>query len=158
MMHRAWSSIEEVPYCFSRSYVKLQGHKALKIIDFDPNWSFPDYRRVAAFKSLRFALLCSKFSSPWLGEAYIHHQTMLSLVQMIACRLFGAKPLSEPILMNRWLAHWEQILVKFELKCNNFHTRDLIWKCHVQIGGHFVSSQVLNHCPPVIEHRINERD
>ena len=115
MMHKAWSSIEEVPYCFSRSYVKLLGHTAQKIIDFDPNWAFPDsnsslnspmamkcctmletakercpcfprssikfqghtgqnitefdpnwafpdYRPVAAFKSLRFALLylCNK--------------------------------------------------------------------------------------------------
>ena len=42
MMHRAWSSIVEVPYCFSRSYVKFQGHRALKIIEFDPNWAFPD--------------------------------------------------------------------------------------------------------------------
>ena len=42
MMHRAWSSIEEVPYCFWRSYVKLQGHTALKIVDFDSNWAFPE--------------------------------------------------------------------------------------------------------------------
>ena len=42
MMHKAWSRIEEVPYCFSRSYVKLQGHTALKIVEFDPNWAFPD--------------------------------------------------------------------------------------------------------------------
>ena len=42
MMHRACSSIEEVPYCFSRSYVKFQGHTALKIVDFDPNWAFAD--------------------------------------------------------------------------------------------------------------------
>ena len=42
MMHRAWSSMEEVPYCFSRSYVKFQGHTALKIVDFDPNWAFAD--------------------------------------------------------------------------------------------------------------------
>ena len=41
-MHKAWSSIKEVPYCFSRSYVKLQGHTALKIVEFDPNWVFPD--------------------------------------------------------------------------------------------------------------------
>ena len=34
MMHKAWSSIEEVPYCFSRSSVKLQGHTAIKIVDF----------------------------------------------------------------------------------------------------------------------------
>ena len=42
MMQRAWSSIVEVPYCFSRSNVKLQGHTALKIVEFDPNWAFPD--------------------------------------------------------------------------------------------------------------------
>ena len=42
MMHKAWSSIEEMPYCISRSYVKLQGHTALKIVNFDPNWAFPD--------------------------------------------------------------------------------------------------------------------
>ena len=42
MMHKDWSSIEEVPYCFSTSYVKLQGHTAQKIVEFDPNWAFPD--------------------------------------------------------------------------------------------------------------------
>ena len=42
MMHRAWSSIVEVPYCFSRSYVKFQGQTALKIVEFDLNWVFPD--------------------------------------------------------------------------------------------------------------------
>ena len=42
MMHKAWSSIEEVSYCFSRSSVKFQGHIALKIVEFDSNWAFPD--------------------------------------------------------------------------------------------------------------------
>ena len=42
MMRKAWSSIEEVPYCVSRSPVKFQGHIALKIVEFDPNWAFPD--------------------------------------------------------------------------------------------------------------------
>ena len=42
MMHRACGSIVEVPYCFSRSYVKFQGHTALKIVEFDPNLAFPD--------------------------------------------------------------------------------------------------------------------
>ena len=31
-----------MPYCFSRSFVKFQGHTALKIVEFDPNWAFPD--------------------------------------------------------------------------------------------------------------------
>ena len=42
MMHKALSSIEEVPYCFSRSSVKFQGHTGQKIADFDPNLAFSD--------------------------------------------------------------------------------------------------------------------
>ena len=42
MMHKAWSSIEEVPYCFSRSSIKFQGHTGQKNANFDPNWAFPD--------------------------------------------------------------------------------------------------------------------
>ena len=43
MTHKAWSSVEEVPYCFSRSCVKFQCHTAKKIIDVDPNSVFPDF-------------------------------------------------------------------------------------------------------------------
>ena len=32
----------EVPYCFWMSSVKFQGHSALKIVEFDPNWATPD--------------------------------------------------------------------------------------------------------------------
>ena len=42
IMHEAWSSIGEVPYCFSRSSVKFQGHAGQKIAHFDPNWAFMD--------------------------------------------------------------------------------------------------------------------
>ena len=41
-MHIAWCCLEEVPYCFSRSSIKFQGHTALKIVQFDPDWAFPD--------------------------------------------------------------------------------------------------------------------
>ena len=57
MMHKAWSSIEEVPYCFSRSYVKSQGHTGLKIVDFDPNWAFPDC--ISSLKSLMATNWCT---------------------------------------------------------------------------------------------------
>ena len=56
MLHKAWNSKGEMPYCFPRSSIKFQGHTVQNISDFDPNWAFPDYRPVAAFKSLRFAL------------------------------------------------------------------------------------------------------
>ena len=42
MIHKAWCCLDEVPYCFSRSSVKFQGHRAKKIVDFEPNWAFPD--------------------------------------------------------------------------------------------------------------------
>ena len=43
MMQKAQCIIEKVPYCFSRSSViKFEGHTANKIVDFDPNWAFPD--------------------------------------------------------------------------------------------------------------------
>ena len=57
MLHKAWNSKEEMPYCFPRTFIKFEGHTGQNITDFDPNWAFPDYRPVAAFKSLRFALL-----------------------------------------------------------------------------------------------------
>ena len=70
MLHKAWSSIEEVPYCFWRSSVKFQGHSAKKNRRFWPklgvsrlkNRRFESNlskitRPVAAIKSLRFALL-----------------------------------------------------------------------------------------------------
>ena len=42
MLHRAWNSKGEMPFCFPRSSIKFQGHMALKIVQFDPNWAFPD--------------------------------------------------------------------------------------------------------------------
>ena len=42
MMHKAWCSKEEVPYCFPRSSIKFQGHTGQNI-NFDPNWAFPNF-------------------------------------------------------------------------------------------------------------------
>ena len=61
MLHKAWNSKGEMPYCFPRSFIKFQGLTVQNITDFDPNWAFPDYRPVAAFKSLRFALFHMRF-------------------------------------------------------------------------------------------------
>ena len=42
MMHKAWCSIEKVPYSFPRSSIKFEGHTGRKMADFHPNWAFPD--------------------------------------------------------------------------------------------------------------------
>ena len=41
-MHKAWSSIEKLPYCLSRSFSNFKVTRDKKIIDFDPNWVFRD--------------------------------------------------------------------------------------------------------------------
>ena len=56
MLHKAWNSKGEMPFCVPRSSIIFQGHTVQNINDFDPNWALPDYRPVAAFKSLRFTL------------------------------------------------------------------------------------------------------
>ena len=67
MMHKAWCSTDEVPYCFSRSSIKFQGHMDRKIDDFNPILS-KITRLVAAIKSLRFALFKITATSPWSNE------------------------------------------------------------------------------------------
>ena len=42
MMYKAWRCLGEVPYGFSRSTVKFQGQTDKKIVNFEPNWAFPD--------------------------------------------------------------------------------------------------------------------
>ena len=60
-MHKASSSIEELPCCFSRSSVKFEGHTALKIIEFDPNWGFPDCN--SSLNSLMAMRCCTKIET-----------------------------------------------------------------------------------------------
>ena len=114
MMHRAWSSIVEVPYCFSRSYVKFQGHTALKIVEFDPNWAFLDYRLVAAFKSLRFALFFSKLlyvnthrTECDIKQLYVHfHWIGTSIVASHMDHFVYAPTQWETTLQCNVVSHW----------------------------------------------------
>ena len=57
--------------------------------------------------------------------------TGTALVQVMACGLFGAKPLPEPMLAYCQLDSWKQISVKFESGFYYFHSRKLIWKCRL---------------------------
>ena len=59
------------------------------------------------------------------SAAYMRQWTGSSLVQIMACRLFGVKPLPEPMLPYCELDPWEPISVKFE---HHFHSIRCIWK------------------------------
>ena len=52
MMLEAWCSIEEVPYYFSRSSIKFQGHTGWKVHGLDQIWA-----SLLGRSQLRFALL-----------------------------------------------------------------------------------------------------
>ena len=105
MMHRAWSSIVEVPYCFSRSYVKFQGHTALKIVEFDPNWAFPDCN--SSLNSPMAMKCCTKLEKAkerWLIVFQGHplnfkitrYKTSPILTQIGYFRTIGRSQLSNP--------------------------------------------------------------
>ena len=54
------------------------------------------------------------------SDAYMHQYNIPTLVQIMACRLFGTKPLSDPILPYCQLHPKEHISVKFSLKFKVF--------------------------------------
>ena len=58
--------------------------------------------------------------SPPFSVAYVRQWTVSALVKIMACRLFGAKPLSKPMLVYHPLDHWEQTSMKFWSKWNLF--------------------------------------
>ena len=71
------------------------------------------------------------------SAAYMRQCTWLSLVQVVACRLFGAKPLPEPMLLICQSGPWEQVSVKLEFECYPFHT-EYAFDNVVYLGGLFV--------------------
>ena len=64
------------------------------------------------------------------SAAYMRHWTGSSLVQVMACLLFGAKPLPEPMLAYCWLDSWEHNWMKFESEFYHFHSR----RCNLKMS------------------------
>ena len=123
MLHKAWNSKEEMPYCFPSSSIKFQGHTGQNITEFDPNWAFPDYRPVAAFKSLRFALFLikSRHTSPHTEFAGVSVRSYVDLSPY--CEIWA--PLHElKLISSLWwinptnsLLIWPQLI---QMLCEQF--------------------------------------
>ena len=64
----------------------------------------------------------------------------------MACRLFGSKPLLEPMLAYCKLDSWEQISVKIESEFYYFHSRKCIWKCLLPKWRPFCLHRNYAHC------------
>ena len=65
------------------------------------------------------------------SAAYMRQWTGSALLQVMACRLFGDKPLPEPMLAYCQLGSWEQISVKLESEFFHFRSRKCIWNCRL---------------------------
>ena len=79
----------------------------------------------------------------WVTLIYMrqYHCHIPTLLQIMACRLFGTKPLSEPMLPYCQLDHKVHISVKFHSKFKRFHSRNCTRKCLWNVV-HFVAASV----------------
>ena len=140
MMHRAWSSIVEVPYCFSRSYVKFQGHTALKIVEFDPNWAFPDCN--SSLNSPMAMKCCTKLETakercPIVFQGHpsnfkvTRDKTSPILTQIGRFQTIGRSQLSNPS----------------DLPCSTLHTNMCVSICISGLYSHVSMNQIIIKSP-----------
>ena len=105
-MHKAWSSIEEVPYCFSRSSIKFQGHTALKSVEFDPDWVLPDCN----------SSLNSPMAMKWYTKLEVAKERCpiaFSCDQAALQVVFSVRPSVCPSVTPFWLCSHHRIIMKF---------------------------------------------
>ena len=77
-----------------------------------------------------------------MSTAYVRRETMYALVQVMARRLFGAKPLPEPMLTYCQLNPWKETSVQSESKFKTFNSWKCIGKCCLRNDGHFVQGEM----------------
>ena len=124
--HRSLSTLALVMAC-------CQCHQAI-------TWTNANELGLEAFNPEQFHQKCSTYLSLiWIwkfsvnslrpSDILMHQYIMPALVQIMACHLFGAKPLSEPMLPYYQLDPKEHISLIFYLKFKCFHSRKCTWKC-----------------------------
>ena len=74
--------------------------------------------------------------------------TSLTIVYSIACRLFGAKPLPEPVLTYCQFDSWGPISLKYERNSMIFILKNVLKIVVCQNGGHVVRERRVNSLRP----------
>ena len=107
------------------------------------NWATKIRDQWITFEWFPFTNIHLKLSnnSMRLSDAYMRQYILPTLGLKMACRLFGAKPLSEPILPYCQLDHEEHISVKFYLKNQNFSFKEMPLKLSSAKRRPFISTQ-----------------
>ena len=94
---------------------------------------------------------CGNFNSPPPSAAYMRRWTRSALVQVMAWRLSGTKPLPEPMLTYYQLDPWEQTPVKIESKYKKMLLKILSakWQPFCLGGDELINTCILTvayHC------------
>ena len=77
-----------------------------------------------------------------LSAVYMLQWTGSALVQVMAWRRTGDKPLPEPALIYCQLDHWQKLSVKIESKFQHFHSKKCVWICCLRNCVHFVQGDM----------------
>ena len=98
MMHKVWCSIEEVPYCFSRSFVKFQGNRG---------WLFDDFNPISV-RLLGQPLITNPPDLPCDGIAWKKWQIAIKCdgKSMMADNYLNMKEISKLLIFNYIISHY----------------------------------------------------
>ena len=80
------------------------------------------------------------------SAAYMRQWICSAIVQIMDCRLEGAKPFSEPMLTYCQLDHMEHISMEFHLKFKYSQSWNCVCRCCLRNGGHFAQWE-MSHAP-----------
>ena len=98
----------------------------------EPDVSTPESQHEGGNLSHMFITISREsFNSSPLSAAYMRQLIGSALIQVMACRLFGAKPLHEPMLAYCQLDSWENSSLKFKWEFWHFHSIKCIWNCRL---------------------------
>ena len=128
----------QVVYTDNKLYLLLKACLTFQRIHVSENW-FHNCIQNILLKLCHWYFI-KKFNQ--INHAYMRQWTGSVLVQEMACRLFGAKPLPEPMLVCCRLNSWEQISVKFESEFYHFHKKNASEIVVCQNSGHFVQGEM----------------
>ena len=76
------------------------------------------------------------------SATYMRQWPGSALVQIMACRLFGAKPLPQPVLTYQQLDPYEPISLKFKSQFKHYYSRKCIRRCRLRNGSYFVQEDM----------------
>ena len=121
------------------------------VVDLNKGWA-PAIRTNSGITGLRwmnqwypsFMKPCELTHLPLVPHIYMRQWIGWALAQIMACRLFGAKPLSEPMLDYCQLDPKEHTSVKFQLKFEVFPFKNAFGNAVCQNAGHFVQERLVN--------------